>query len=805
MGGRIPSGGETFFFFDNIKLFVNDYQPREIFIIAPLLSSMRPQSVRQVSTGNVVADDARSNNEEEIKSMADDRASLFSEHTQGGGASGADSDRPLLFNELPYSSIPGNLHLSSDDVVERFINRYGKINVVRQLARDLAEREAEVSLLRRQHVDRERELRKMLVEADVARSDIDKRLMNMTATSVRKPNIMINELVGEAIESRVGELEEEEEEEEQQEGDMEPNGDTTAGTITVSAPDNDKINNNTTSDHTRSRSQSTTRSLMGYILGENKKEDISKDSNEGQESSSSPQPVQTNNNRPASVTHVASSAASTSSFQDHGPMELNDIVPQSIQPPTLLQSWYDHYGAQHEYLTDRFGFIYDRKNPNFYTKQKSDINKDPEDEQNESSNGSIGFQNNGSEQPAPKTSTTVVPEHDGIQLSSSQPITQTQTNHLPSSGGLEKPSNIATEPTADSSASSVRMLLAQLTDMHDGIQKAQTTKWDEFLRRVNSNQQKPSDPAVISRGQLLGVSGTELLSSGRKGGNGKGLWKDFKELVSQGVPVAYRPKIWGECSGAWTLKEPGTYEALINQTGESEALGQIELDLYRTMPYNVFFGGNGPGVDKLRRVLVAYSRWNPEVGYCQGMNVIAAILLLTYATEEDAFWSLVSLVENILPEGWFTPQLLTSRAFQRVFNQYFVQHLPKLNEHFTNLSVQIDAITFDWFLSCFTDALPAEVLFRVWDVFLCVEGLVHLFRLALALFKINESQLLKLQTGAEIYSHMKNLVNQPIRITELVSQTNVYYNQITDKDLRDYREKEVEKLKAEISNTTTTW
>jgi len=43
---------------------------------------------------------------------------------------------------------------------------------------------------------------------------------------------------------------------------------------------------------------------------------------------------------------------------------------------------------------------------------------------------------------------------------------------------------------------------------------------------------------------------------------------------------------------------------------------------------------------------------NPDVGYCQGMNVVAAILLLTYATEEDAFWSLVSLIENILPAGY---------------------------------------------------------------------------------------------------------------------------------------------------------
>lgn len=449
-------------------------------------------------------------------------------------------------------------------------------------------------------------------------------------------------------------------------------------------------------------------------------------------------------------------------------MELNDIVPQNIQPPTLLQSWNNHYGSQQDYLTDRYGFIYDRKRRKPKEHDDEDVE---EDEVNNVEEESVRSVSSSMQQPP-----QVMPEQNGIQLSTSLPVTQTQT--------------MASSQKPKTPGSSVRMLLAQLTDMHDGVQKAQTAKWDEFFRKVNSEP-------VISRGQLLGVSGAQL----REAGNGKTLWKEFKELVSQGVPVAYRPKIWGECSGAWTLKEPGTYDNLLNRVGEAEeTLGQIELDLYRTMPYNVFFGGNGPGVAKLRRVLVAFSRWNPQVGYCQGMNVIAAILLLTYATEEDAFWSLVSLVENILPEGYFSPPLLTSRADQHVFNHYFARFLPKLSEHFTNLNVQIDAITFDWFLSCFTDALPADVLFRIWDVFLCVEGPVHLFRVALALFRIHERQLLDLNTGAEIYSFMKNLVNQPVRVTELTAQANAYYNQITDKDLRTHRETEINILNKSLNH-----
>jgi hypothetical protein len=58
-------------------------------------------------------------------------------------------------------------------------------------------------------------------------------------------------------------------------------------------------------------------------------------------------------------------------------------------------------------------------------------------------------------------------------------------------------------------------------------------------------------------------------------------------------------------------------------------------------------------VAKLRRVLIAYSwsvspgdvysgwadgRHDPSVGYCQGMNMLAATLLLTYTEEGKSLW-----------------------------------------------------------------------------------------------------------------------------------------------------------------------
>lgn len=39
----------------------------------------------------------------------------------------------------------------------------------------------------------------------------------------------------------------------------------------------------------------------------------------------------------------------------------------------------------------------------------------------------------------------------------------------------------------------------------------------------------------------------------------------------------------------------------------------------------------------LKRVLLAYARWNKTVGYCQGFNVLAALILeVTEGNESDA-------------------------------------------------------------------------------------------------------------------------------------------------------------------------
>ena len=89
-----------------------------------------------------------------------------------------------------------------------------------------------------------------------------------------------------------------------------------------------------------------------------------------------------------------------------------------------------------------------------------------------------------------------------------------------------------------------------------------------------------------------------------------------------------------------------------------DAMSQIERDLGRTFPRNPYFmkemGGNGH--EKLRRVLTAFSVYESEVCYVQGMNFIVAQLLL-HCSEVFAFWLFVALIKECDMRDIYGPRL----------------------------------------------------------------------------------------------------------------------------------------------------
>ena len=192
--------------------------------------------------------------------------------------------------------------------------------------------------------------------------------------------------------------------------------------------------------------------------------------------------------------------------------------------------------------------------------------------------------------------------------------------------GLDTPRHVC--------ANVLRRLLSELTAIHDERQAAQRKDWDTFVRaRRRSRVQTLPTPSPSGGGgggsvsvsggaaALLGLDGPvaedELAHSdgligftqlGRSAGREER--RELGRLVRGGVPLAYRAKVWLESSGGLEMQEPGVFAELLAQA-DSDGGGvvrEIDKDVGRTMPLNMFFGGDGVGVQKLRRVLIAYSR-----------------------------------------------------------------------------------------------------------------------------------------------------------------------------------------------------
>jgi hypothetical protein len=155
--------------------------------------------------------------------------------------------------------------------------------------------------------------------------------------------------------------------------------------------------------------------------------------------------------------------------------------------------------------------------------------------------------------------------------------------------------------------------------------------------------------------------------------------------------------------------------------------------------------GMGLGQNSLRRVLRAYSLYDTEVGYCQGMNYIAA-MFLTFLSEEKAFWLLV-VVMNDQPyrlRDLFGEDMSGAHEVLYIAEKLLAQFLPKLAKHLEAESIHVSMFVTPWLLTVYTSTFPFDLVARVWDCFL-VEGWKVLYRVMLSLLEFASKDIFDLQ------------------------------------------------------------
>lgn len=278
------------------------------------------------------------------------------------------------------------------------------------------------------------------------------------------------------------------------------------------------------------------------------------------------------------------------------------------------------------------------------------------------------------------------------------------------------------------------------------VQEARLQEWEDYLSQVKHRTKPYWDLPV---------------------GSDRTKKREFRNLLRKGIPIQYRAQVWTslvyrlmsktkEVKDAAAGKGNSYYQSLLQSKGEStSAEKQIQLDLFRTLPSNRHFKIGGQGAPKLENILVAFSRHNKNVGYCQGMNMLVAISLL-FLDEETAFWFLAAIIEKLLPRDYYTPGLLGAQADQAVVRELVAEKLPRLNAHLQQYSIDVTLVTFNWFLTLFVDALPTESVLRILDCFL-FEGMKVLFRMTLGILRVNERRVLNLTDPVALFQFLKEV------------------------------------------------
>ncbi|XP_073939934.1 TBC1 domain family member 30 isoform X6 [Castor canadensis] len=267
------------------------------------------------------------------------------------------------------------------------------------------------------------------------------------------------------------------------------------------------------------------------------------------------------------------------------------------------------------------------------------------------------------------------------------------------------------------------------------------------------------------------------------GQNGFQQWYDALKAVarlSTGIPKEWRRKVWLTLADHylhsiaidWDKTMRFTFNERSNPDDDSMGI-QIVKDLHRTGCSS--YCGQEAEQDRvvLKRVLLAYARWNKNVGYCQGFNILAALILeVMEGNEGDALKIMIYLIDKVLPESYFVNNLRALSVDMAVFRDLLRLKLPELSQHLDSLQRTANkesgggyeppltnVFTMQWFLTLFATCLPNHTVLKIWDsVFF--EGSEIILRVSLAIWAKLAEQIEYCETADEFYSTMGRLTQE---------------------------------------------
>eukprot|EP00753_Platysulcus_tardus_P015576 PLAT5099.1.p1 GENE.PLAT5099.1~~PLAT5099.1.p1 ORF type:complete len:395 (+),score=148.95 PLAT5099.1:133-1317(+) len=216
-----------------------------------------------------------------------------------------------------------------------------------------------------------------------------------------------------------------------------------------------------------------------------------------------------------------------------------------------------------------------------------------------------------------------------------------------------------------------------------------------------------------------------------------------RRVEEEELPADLVARVWSVFMNLRTTVEENedVFRGMLVLEGDYPCERDISVDVHRTFPHHALFqreseGRPAAGERRLFRVLKAYSRWNPEVGYCQGMNFVAGSLLLAGLPQEDAFWMLDALMEQVGLAQLYTaglPKVMESTALLQRLLEWA---LPRVADHLADACLLPSMFGISWFATLFlsSDFFCYATVRRIMTIMIARRDFDVLLRAALAIF-----------------------------------------------------------------------
>eukprot|EP00039_Didymoeca_costata_P025688 m.14125 g.14125 ORF g.14125 m.14125 type:complete len:908 (+) comp4992_c0_seq1:207-2930(+) len=285
------------------------------------------------------------------------------------------------------------------------------------------------------------------------------------------------------------------------------------------------------------------------------------------------------------------------------------------------------------------------------------------------------------------------------------------------------------------------------------------------------------------------------------------------ELVWMGIPWSRRGHLYkaGLQTALKMAQAPENYYQLLCSEGAElhreyslDAM-EIQKDVART-GHGMSYAATDQGKEALTRILRAYAARNKVLGYCQSLSYIGEILMKVMEQEEDVFWCLTAICEDLAP-GHYPPSMMGYKAELQVLEFMLQKACPNYMQLLRKADppLSIEVFTSSWILCMFTTTFPTETTLRILDVAF-FWGTNIVLGVAAAFLRIHEKALVACGDAYESLNLIKSLAGKTMDPDLIITKARQILKQLGDSKLdsirEDYwREHEERSTKLQISRT----